>query len=228
MNGVRLVACLVLSLPAGWFGGVLYERVPVSKPLFKPFPMPEFSGVYLTIQVLTTALFAFAALRFADAPVGVLAGYLVFFTVCVSLSLIDLDTLRLPDPIVAGALVVSIPLITVVSVIQKDPDLIQHALIGGALYFGFLLLTHLALPRGMGFGDVKLSALLGLYLGWIAASGVSAVRIVLYAMVVGFVGGSILGVILFSFRRKSRAYPFGPFLVAGAVVVILASSQLVT
>jgi leader peptidase (prepilin peptidase)/N-methyltransferase len=226
MNWARLGICLLVSLPAGWFAGVLYDRVPSRLPLFRPFPWPDTSGTHLTIHVLTALCFALAAVRFDDAPWLRLAGYLVFFTTVVALSAIDLETLRLPDRIVGGALVISIPLVTVASLVDRSPAQIRYALLGGVFYFGFLLLTHLAFPRGMGFGDVKLAALLGLYVGWLGASGVTSVSLVLYAMLVGFLGGSGIGVVLFAFRRRSRAYPFGPFLVAGTILVITFSQQL--
>jgi leader peptidase (prepilin peptidase) / N-methyltransferase len=223
---VRLVVCALASLPAGWLAGVLFQRVPVNHPLFRPLPRPQFTGVFATMHVVTTGLFVMAALRFEDVAPLQLAAYLLFFTAVVALSAIDLDTLRLPDRIVGGALVVSIPLVTLASVLTKTPEQLRYALIGGVFYFGFLLLTHLAFPRGMGFGDVKLAALLGLYVGWLATDGAGAASLVLYAMIVGFVGGSVVGVVLFSFRRKSKPYPFGPFLMAGAVAVIAFTPQL--
>ena len=231
MNWPRLIGCFVLSLPAGWFAGVLYERIPGRKKgsavkLFSPFPTPVFSGVFFTIHVFTTALFLIAALRFDDSTIPVLGGYLVFFTSMVALSAIDLDTLRLPDRIVGGTLVVGIPIVVVASIADRESAQIRYALLGALFYFGFLLLTHLAFPRGMGFGDVKLSALMGLFVGWAAPSGLTAVSLVLYAMLSGFFVGSAVGIVLFAFRGKSRHYPFGPFLVAGAVLVIIFSQQL--
>jgi leader peptidase (prepilin peptidase) / N-methyltransferase len=227
VNWPRLALCVALSLPAGWFAGALYERIPSRRPLFHPFPQFHISGVSFTIQVFVTALFALASVRFDDGSFGVLFGYLIFFTVAVALSAIDLDTLRLPDRIVGGALVVSIPLITIASLREHAAEQIQYALIGGAFYFVFLLITHVAFPKGMGFGDVKLAALMGMYVGWLGTSLASAVSLVLYAMLVGFLGGSAVGMALFVVRRKSRQYPFGPFLVAGAIVVIAFSTFLV-
>lgn len=226
MDYIRLVACLVASLPAGWAAGALFERVPARRSLISPIPRPQFTGIYLTIQICVSALFVLAAIRFEDDSVGTLIAYLVFFAALVALSAIDLDTLRLPDLIVGGMMVVGIPLITVVSVVGGAPVQIQHALAGATFYFVFLLLAHLAFPRGMGFGDVKLSPLLGLFVGWLAVDGVTSVSLVLYAMLTGFIGGAAIGLLLFSFRRKSRPYPFGPFLMGGAILVIMFSSQL--
>jgi leader peptidase (prepilin peptidase)/N-methyltransferase len=171
-------------------------------------------------------LFGAAAVRFADTAPLVLVGYLLFFTAAVALCAIDLDVFRLPDAIVGGALALALPLVTVASVVDGGAQRIRYALIGGAFYFAFLLVAHLAFPRGMGFGDVKLAALLGLYVGWLATSGVTAVVLVLYAMLLGFLVGSAAGLVLFAFRGNSRHYPFGPFLIGGAIVVIAFSTQL--
>ena len=226
MNSVRLVVCVLASLPAGWFAGVLYERVPPRRPLFDPFPGIVVRGARLAIHLMVTALFVLAAVRFSDVgPLAVLA-YLVFFVAVAALSAIDFETQRLPDAIVAGALMVCIPLVAVASLADRDAERIQFAVIGGLVYFGFLLITHVVFPRGMGFGDVKLSALMGLFIGWAATSGLTALALVMYAMFVGFLVGSLAGVALFALRGRSKHYPFGPFLVGGAIVAIVFAPQL--
>jgi leader peptidase (prepilin peptidase)/N-methyltransferase len=83
--------------------------------------------------------------------------------------------------------------------------------------FGFLFLVHLIHPRGMGFGDVKLAGLLGLYLGWITLGHVPL------GLFLGFFMGAAVGVALMATRRRTRRdpIPFGPFLAMGAVVAVL-------
>jgi prepilin signal peptidase PulO-like enzyme (type II secretory pathway) len=115
----------------------------------------------------------------------------------------------------------------VTSLIVDDTPRIRYAIAGGAFYFVFLLVVHLIIPRGMGFGDVKLAAVMGLYVGWLAPSVIGAISLTLYAMMIGFLIGSLAGLVVFAFRRKSRAIPFGPFLAFGTVVVIIFSQQLV-
>jgi leader peptidase (prepilin peptidase)/N-methyltransferase len=223
-----LVTCGLLALPAGWFAGVLYDRVPDELSLLRPFPVPRLRGAHLAIHLTMVVVFLLAANRFRGAPGLELADYLLLFTALVALSYIDLDTLRLPDRIVVPLLIVSIPLIVVTSLLQHDAARIRFALAGGAFYFVFLLVVHLIIPRGMGFGDVKLAAVMGMYVGWQAPSVVGAVSLTLYAMLIGFLVGSVAGVVVFAIRRRSRAIPFGPFLVLGTVVAILASESLVS
>ncbi len=98
-------------------------------------------------------------------------------------------------------------------------------IIGG---FVVLFAIHLARPDGLGFGDVKLAAVIGMYVGWLAPSVRGAVSLTLYAMMIGFLVGSFAGLIVFAFRRRSRAIPFGPFLAFGTVVVIIFSERLVS
>jgi len=94
-----------------------------------------------------------------------------------------------------------------------------RGLVGAALLFVFYFVLMI-LPRGMGFGDVKLSGLLGLYLGWL---GWSSVAIGAFA---GFLLGGVVGVLLMTLRgagRKTRV-PFGPYMLAGAVLAVFAAA----
>jgi len=228
MNTLRLVVCALLALPAGWFAGVLIERVPDKEPLFDPLRPLRFAPLDLALHAGTLVLFVLAAIRFEDAPVGQLAGYMLLFWVLLTVSVIDIRLFRLPDRIVLPTLAVSVPLVTVVSLVADEPASIRYALAGGGLYFGFLLLAHLVYPRGMGFGDVKLAAVMGLYVGWLGESYATAFALVLWAMLIGFLSGSVIGIVLLAMRRRSAPIPFGPFLALGSVVAVLAADVLVT
>nr|WP_283250964.1 A24 family peptidase [Rhabdothermincola salaria] len=149
------------------------------------------------------------------------------FTALAALTVIDIEHYRLPDLIVLPTFLVSVPLIVVVSVVDGDSDRIRHALAGAALYFGFLFLAHLISPRGMGFGDVKLAAVMGLYVGWLGSDLQQALALVLWAMLIGFLSGTVVGLVLLVARRGSRPFPFGPFLALGTVLAVLFSESLV-
>jgi leader peptidase (prepilin peptidase)/N-methyltransferase len=227
VNVARVVVCAVLALPAGWFAAVLVERVPDRLALFDPVKPVRPSRRDLAVHVLVAVLFVLAALRFDDAPVGELAAFLLLFGALTALTVIDIETYRLPDRIVLPTLAVSIPLVAVVSIVADEPERIRFALAGGALYFGFLFVAHLISPRGMGFGDVKLAALMGLYVGWLGGDYVEAMALVLWAMLIGFLTGTVLGVALLVTRRRSRPFPFGPFLALGTVAAVMLSTRLV-
>jgi leader peptidase (prepilin peptidase)/N-methyltransferase len=94
---------------------------------------------------------------------------------------------------------------------------LARAAIGGAVAFGAFLAIHLAVPRGMGFGDVRLAGLLGFATGWL---GLGHTFVGFFA---AFVLGAVIGMAAMAVSgagRKTRI-PFGPFLAAGAVVTVL-------
>jgi leader peptidase (prepilin peptidase)/N-methyltransferase len=89
-----------------------------------------------------------------------------------------------------------------------------------ALYFAIAF----AYPGGMGFGDVKLAGLLGLYLGWLGWSSV------LVGAFAGFLLGGLTGVALLLTRRAGRksAIPFGPYMLAGAMLALFVAAPVAT
>lgn len=227
MNVTRVVVCALLALPAGWLAAAAVERVPDRRALLRPPKSIVPSRRDLVVHALVLVTFVFAALRFPDAPVGQLAGYLLLFGSLAALTVIDVECYRLPDRIVLPVLAVSIPLVAVVSIAAGEPARLRSALAGAVLYFGFLLVAHLISPRGMGFGDVKLAALMGLYVGWLGAGYPQAFALVLWAMLVGFLSGTVVGVVLLVARRRNRPFPFGPFLALGTVATIMVSGGIV-
>jgi leader peptidase (prepilin peptidase)/N-methyltransferase len=227
VNAVRIIVCALLALPAGWLAGALIDRVPDREPLFDPMPRFRTTGKYLAVHIGMVVLFVLLAVRFPDMAVGALVGYLLLFAMLLTVSVIDIELFRLPDLIVLPFLAFSIVWIALVSVVQLDVEVVKFALTGAAIYFGCLFLAHLVSPRGMGFGDVKLAAVMGLYVGWLGSSYLTAFSLVLWAMLIGFLGGSVIGVIAFIVRRKSAPIPFGPFLALGTVAAVLLSEGLV-
>jgi leader peptidase (prepilin peptidase)/N-methyltransferase len=130
--------------------------------------------------------------------------------------LIDLDHRIIPNRITgpAALLAVGIGLVT-------RPAGVPEQLISGAAAGGFLLVFALLYPRGMGMGDVKLAAVLGLFLG----------RSVGVAILVGLLAGSVAGVAVMARlgveKGRKTAVPFGPFLALGGVVALLVGPQIV-
>jgi leader peptidase (prepilin peptidase)/N-methyltransferase len=226
---VHILVTALVAVPVGWFVGVLVERIPDAQPLFTPRPGIPFPGplrrpTYLLIYAVVVASFALAAVQFER--VAMLVPFCFLFAVLIALSFIDIDTLRLPDRLVFPSLLVSVVMLPVASFILDDLRSLRYAALGAFIYFAFLFVAHLIYPPGMGFGDVKLSLLMGLYLGWLAVSWVQTVTLLLYAMFIGFLLGSVAGIVVFVVRRRSSGYPFGPFLAFGTVVAILLSESL--
>ncbi len=224
---MAILICALVALPAGWFAGVLVDRVPDKQPLFSPLPGVRLSGKYLVMYVLMLASFIAAGVRLDDVPRGQLATVLVLFAALVPLSVIDIELFRLPDRIVLPTIVACLALVIVVSVVNDAPEAIRYGLAGGAFYFGFLFITHMIYPRGMGFGDVKLAAAMGLVIGWFGDTYATSIALVLWGMLIGFACGSVIGIGLLIARKRSKAIPFGPFLAFGCAVAILLNQGLV-
>lgn len=172
------------------------------------------------------ALFGSAALRWGAS--GRLLPHLALFTVLVLVAAIDFEHLLIPNRLVFPSVMVAVPLIVAVSVMDGQTRSVGFALVGAAAYFGGLLLTHLASPKGMGFGDVKLALLLGLFIGWTATGYSAALFLVLAGLIVACLLGSVIGIALLISRGRNAHYPFGPWLALGTVVVLLAAPALPT
>jgi leader peptidase (prepilin peptidase)/N-methyltransferase len=179
------------------------------------------SARYPVVELVTGALFALMALRFGIDPV--LPAYLYFMAVGMALALIDLDHKRLPDALTLPSYPVAVALLGAAAVVNADAASLVRALLGGAAMFAVYFALCFAYPAGMGFGDVKLSGVLGLYTAWLGW-GVWAAGLLL-----GFFLGGLFGVLLIAVRRGGRktAVPFGPFMLAGALLAILVGDQLV-
>ncbi len=137
----------------------------------------------------------------------------------VAMAVIDLDCRRLPNPLtaalallgVAGLALTLAGLATPDSRLPLPLDALLGALAGGGLLWGFAWLGWLLFKReGMGAGDVKLMAALGLLLGW---------QSVLLAIFLASLGGSVAGLALR--RRHGAELAFGPWLALGAWLAFL-------
>lgn len=225
MDVSRIAVCVILSIPAGYLIGLLVDRIPDALPLGKDLPAPRFTGKYLLAHLLAAITFGLAGLRLSEEPWTFLIPMLVFLTSAIALSLIDLETLRLPDRLVAPTFLVLLALITIIDVIEQQANLIRYALLGSLIFFGFLFVFHLIFGnRGLGFGDVKAAAILGLMLGWISdPEPIHVLVLVIWAVLIAFTLSAVLGFALWIGRGRSRSYPIGPFLVFGTCATMFFS-----
>ncbi|MEY2565579.1 MAG: leader peptidase (prepilin peptidase) / N-methyltransferase [Actinomycetota bacterium] len=242
----------VLGLAVGSFLNVVIHRVPTKESIVRPrsrcprcgtelaardnIPVVSWillrgkcrscgapiSGRYPLVELFTAAVFAATGIRFSDS--WALPAYLLFFAALIAISFIDLEHYIVPNRIVYPTLFASIPLLVAAALADGQPDRIWHAAVGSLAAWGALLVVHLIQPRGMGFGDVRLSALLGMYLGWID------LELVLLGMLLGFLLGAVVGIglVVTKVRGRKDAVPFAPFLAAGATIAILASRPLLS
>ncbi|MGW5875822.1 prepilin peptidase [Nocardiopsis terrae] len=184
-----------------------------------------------TAVVLTTALlFALVGALtpwhvWTWSPFGLLA-VLWLVALAVPLAVIDLRVMRLPDALVAPAYPAAALLLAAAVLLPPagpDTERGAQALVGMALITVLYWLMWRIRPGGLGFGDVKLSGLTGLYAGW-AAGPVGALVAAFWA----FTAFSLLGLALLALRRITRAepLPLGPFMLCSALTTVLAGQPL--
>jgi leader peptidase (prepilin peptidase) / N-methyltransferase len=177
-----------------------------------------FGTWYLAAELLTAAVFAALALRLGFTPA--LPAFCYLAAVGVALAIIDIQHKRLPDALTLMSYPVALALLGLAALATPHGGRdFAGALIGMAGFGLIYLVQALIYPAGMGWGDVKLAGLIGLYLGWLGAAAAVA------GLLAGYLLAAAAGVGLLVTRRATRKsqIPFGPFMLAGALIVILAS-----
>ena len=195
---------------------------------------------YPLIEVFTGVVSGLIYLKF-----GLGIEWLVYFLFCAALivlAFIDADHRILPDVITLNGLWIGLAisifmwlpsplvarLLQGMGVADPGPRLISivSSLIGAAVGGGLLWFVREAYFRlrgveGMGFGDVKMMAMVGAFIG---------TALTLFTILVGSVLGSIIGITLVRFAGKDREYelPFGTFLSLGAILAVLYGNELIS
>jgi leader peptidase (prepilin peptidase)/N-methyltransferase len=250
VTGEVAAICGVLGLAVGSFLNVVIYRVPLEQSVVRPrsrcpkcgtqiaerdnIPVVSWlllggkcrtceapiSSRYPLVELLTAALFAGLGARFgAD---WALPAYLVFVAGMIALAFTDLDHYLLPKRIVYPVLFAEAGLLTLAAVATGRWHHFFVAIISAAASFAVFFVINLINPRWLAFGDVRLSPLIGLALGWLGGGYVP----------LGFLAanllGAIIGVALIATKRIGRKtpIPYGVFLAVGAFVAIYAGSPI--
>ena len=158
------------------------------------------------------------------AQILVLIAFLYLAATSVVLSLIDVDTHRLPNSIVLPGYLVGLALFGGAAVLNDDPTSFITAVVGSASAFALYLTIAVIAPGGMGLGDVKLAGVIGLFLG---SLGWAPLIVGVFA---AFILGGLYGVALLLLRRAGRGagIPFGPWMLIAAWVGALAGDAIAT
>jgi leader peptidase (prepilin peptidase)/N-methyltransferase len=237
---VLIAVCGVLGLLVGSFLNVVVARVPQERSVVRPPSACPECGAPIAprdnIPVLSWLLLrgrarccgtaisiryplveagtavAFAAVAAWLGPSAALPAFEFLAALSIVLALIDIDVRRLPFIIVAPAYPVAAALLAAASLVERDGAATVRALVGGAGLWLFYRLLHAVYPAGMGYGDVRLAGLLGLYLGWLGWSALVT------GGFFGFVVGGVGGVVVMALRRGSlkSQIPYGPYMLVGA------------
>jgi len=167
---------------------------------------------YPMVEALTGALSALLIWHFGSGWVGL--STLVFVYLLIAMTFIDADTQLLPDDLTLPLLWIGL-LLNLSGLFVPLHDAVVGAAAGylslWTIYWAFKLLTG---KEGMGYGDFKLLAALGAWLGWKMLP-----IIILFSSLVGAVVGIIL--IVFARRGRDKPIPFGPYLAAAGLLALL-------
>jgi leader peptidase (prepilin peptidase) / N-methyltransferase len=180
-----------------------------------------FGRWYPVVELATGLLFALMALRFGASPV--LPAFWLLAALAVVLTVIDLRYQRLPNRLTLPAYPAALALLGVAAlVLPGGGHRFLIAIAGLAAAYVLFLLLHLISPAGMGFGDVKLSGVLGLYLGWLGAAALMA------GLLGSFLLAAVTGLGLMAAGKATRKslIPLGPFMLTATLAVIAVSGLL--
>lgn len=214
MTAFVVVLCGVLGLVAG----LLVARAAASFPWTAgppaETPPPGAAIPAPVVAVVTALLFVLAALRFGVS--AELPAYLVLSAAGVLLAVVDLRHRLLPNRVVGPASLAGALLLTAAAAVDGRWDDLMRAGLGAVVLFSVFLALALISPSALGMGDVKLAALLGLYLGWLSWNAV------LLGAAAGFVVQAALALLLLATRRIGLRgeLPFGPAMLLGAAAAV--------
>ncbi len=175
---------------------------------------------YPLVEAGTGLLFAVTAWRIGEHLD--LGAYLMLDAALVALALIDLEHLVLPRSIIYVDLAGVAAWLTVCAGVDHQWRRLVVAIVWASGWFVVFFLLNFLSPRSLGYGDVRLSALLGLALGWLGTG----------VLLIGFFTANLLGAVVgltligLKKRRRDEPIPYGVYLAAGTVVAILVGPAL--
>ena len=205
MHPALIASLAAAGLLAGWPQRAVIARLDIS-------PRPP----ALVAGAVTAILLGGLAARVH--PVLVLAAACWLAACAVPLACTDFAVQRLPDPLTGAAYAGTVVLLLLAAAVGGPWSALFRALLGGLALAGFYLLLMIISPSGMSLGDVKLAASLGTLLAWFSW------RLLIAGGFAGLCLGAIAAGALLASQRVSRKHliPFGPFMIAGAVLAVIA------
>lgn len=243
--------CAVLGLLVGSYLGVVADRVPKGRPTsggrsecdacgatlrwFELVPIMSWlvqrgrcracgapvSAVSTAMEIVTAGLFAALAAHFGSQ--WALGGFLVIAAGLVVLTVIDLRTHTLPRRIIYATTALAVPFLIVGALRDDEAVRLQWALYGSLGALAFFVVLYVGWRGSMGDGDVRLAALIGLFLGWIGPMHVPV------GLFLGFFAGAVVGSVRVA-RGSAGAktkLAFGPYLAVGSIVTIFVGHPLI-
>jgi leader peptidase (prepilin peptidase)/N-methyltransferase len=201
-----------------------YENIPIASYLFLRGKCSvcgtPYGARYPVVEAVTGALFFFCAWRWGWSLTAL--AWCGFSAALLALALIDWDTTLLPDDITLPLLWAGL----IVAALQWNPLVSLTTALWGAVagylslwlvYWAFKLVTG---KEGMGYGDFKLFAALGAWLGW---------KMLLPIILIAAAVGAVIGIVILSRKKQGHETPisFGPFLAAAGWLMLMFGNELV-
>ena len=212
-------ACPKCRRPIAWYDNIPVLSYALLRGRCRQCVSPV-SSRYPLVEVLAAASWVAVVVRIGLHPE--LPAYLGLATFLVILGAIDAEHQRLPNRVLAPACLVAVAGFGLAVLLGRPLVLVEHAFIGAASYGLVMLVIHLAIPAGMGAGDVKFAPYLGFHLGWLGLWYVPM------GALLGFILGSLgaLGLVAAGLKTRQDRIAFGPFMAAGAFIVVLGGPTL--
>lgn len=189
--------------------------VGVGRPAWPRVPLAPVLGV------ITGGVFGLLAWRLG--PGLDLLAFLLVAAAGVVLALVDIRTLRLPDSVVGVLLLAGLTLLGMEALALDDFEAYARALVGSLVLAAYHFAVAVCRKGSLGLGDVKLAAVLGLHLSWLGWHVLIAGALLSFAC-----AGAAAAFLLATRRaRLDTAFPFGPYILGGALGGVLCGEQLV-
>lgn len=207
-----IVGAAILGGILGWWPLAAWADRNIHLPSTERMPLHR---LRVWSAIATAVGFALLAWRFGPHPA--LPALLALVATGVVLSIVDLTEHRLPNAVVLPTVVIVAVLLVLASALTGEWLRLAWALAGGTGMFAVYFALALISPKGMGMGDVKFAAPLGLVLGWFGWN------VWLVGLAAGFIIGGLVSLIALLLRRVTLrgSIPFGPSMLGGAVIAIL-------
>jgi len=248
MEVALIVVFVLLGIAVGSFLNVCIDRLPSGESLLSPPSrcaschqrlaikdlIPVFSYLWLRGHCRYCQASISKRILWVEIGTGILFAYLYWyyglstelaittFYCCIFLVImvIDLERGIIPNKIVYPSMVVALVISALLSRTMTVPGIAQAAIGGGIGLLLFLLIVLIS-RGGMGWGDVKLAALIGLVTGF---------PLVFVALLLAVVLGGLVAVILLLFKLKKRkeGIPFGPYLALGVMITLLFGNNILS
>jgi leader peptidase (prepilin peptidase)/N-methyltransferase len=245
------LACALLGLLVGSFANVVIHRIPAGGSVLRPpsacpacqtpirprdnVPVlswmllrgrcracsARISPRYPLVELAMAAVFGVVGASVGLQPA--LPGFLLYAWTLVVVAVIDAQTRKIPNRLTYPLTPALAVLLVGAALVEGDPGLALRTVLGGVAAFAALFVLALISPRGMGMGDVKLAAFIGIGLGYLSWGHV------LLGVFGAFLLGGVVAIGLLAVRLRGRSdqLPFGPYLAVAALVAVVAGGPLI-